>query len=110
MRTSSRFAFPAVLGALLFSGAPISSNSASAPLRVSVTVVRSCAVHATSLNRGAAQLDLNCAPGAASGVRTLGSVDQGARDSGTRLRLQRPTSPSSRAAGDRSFEVVAIDF
>jgi hypothetical protein len=110
MRTSSRLAFPAVLGALLVSGASLFANSTSAPLRVSVTVVRSCAVHATSLNRGAAQLDLNCAPGAASGVRKLGSLDRGVRDSASRLRLQRPTSPSPRAAGDRSFEVVAVDF
>ena len=110
MRTPSRVAFPAVLGALLLSGVPLLANSTSAPLRVSVTVVRSCAVQATSLSRGAAQLDLKCAPGAASGVRKQGSLDQGAGDSATRLRLQRPTSPSPRAAGDRSVEVVAVDF
>ena len=109
MRTP-RFAFPAVLGALVVSGAPLLSNSASTPLKVSVTVVRSCAVRATSIARGAAHVDLNCASGAASGVRRSDGSDQRLEDSRTRLRLQVPTTPSPRAASDRSVEVVAVDF
>ena len=110
MRTATRFVFPAVLGALLLWGTPLHANSASTTLRVSVTVVRSCAVRATSLARGAAHLDLNCASGAASGVRRPGGQDQRLEDSRTRLRLQMPTTPSPRATGDRSLEVVTVDF
>jgi hypothetical protein len=110
MRTSRRFAFPAVLGALLLSGGSLFANSASAPLRVSVTVVRSCAVRATSVARGAAHLDLNCSSGAASGVRRPGGLEPRIEDSRTRLRLQMPTTPSTRVAGDHSLEVVAVDF
>jgi hypothetical protein len=110
MRTRTRFAFPAILAILVFSGTPLMAGSTSAPLRVSVTVVRSCAVRATSIDRGAAQLDLNCASGAASGVRRPDGVDRRSQDSGTRLRLQMPTSPSTRAAGDGSLEVVSVDF
>ena len=110
MGTRTRLAFPAILGAVVLSATPLVANSASTTLRVSVTVVRACAVRATSIDRGAAQLDLNCASGAASGVRRLDGADRHHQESRTRLRLQMPTTPSPRAAGDRSLEVVTVDF
>jgi hypothetical protein len=110
MRTRTRFAFPAIFGAVVLSGTPLVANSASTTLRVSMTVVRSCVVRATSIDRGAAQLDLNCASGAASGIRKLDGADRQRRDSRTRLQIQMPTTLSPRAAGDRSLEVVAVDF
>jgi hypothetical protein len=110
MRTRTRFAFPAILGAVVLSGAPLVAKSASTTLGVSLTVVRSCVVRATSIDRGAAQLDLNCASGAASGVSRLYEADRQRQDSRTRLQVQMPTTPSPRAAGDRSLEVVTVDF
>ena len=106
----TRVAFPAVLAVLVLFGTPVFGNSASAPLRVSATVVRSCAVRATSIARGGAHLDLNCATGAASGLRRPRGSDQRLEDSGARIRLSMPTTPSPRAAGDRSIEVVDVDF
>jgi hypothetical protein len=102
--------FPAVLGALVLSGTLLVASSASAPLRVSVTVVRSCTVRATSIDRGAAQLDLDCASAAASGVRRIGGSHQPLQGFRTRLRLQMPTTPSPRFATDRRVEVLAVDF
>ena len=109
MRTRTHFVFPAVLGAMILSGPSLFANATSTTLRVSVTVVRSCAVRATSVARGVAHLDLSCASGAVSGVRRPVASDQ-RLDSRTRLRLQMPTTPTPRAAGDRSFEVVTVDF
>ena len=107
MRTPSRFPFPAVLGALVLSATPVIAGSTSATLTVGVTVVRSCAVRATSVAQGSARLDLTCAAGAASTLRRgLGSRSD---DAGKTLRLQVPTS-AYRGAIDGDVEVATVNF
>ena len=107
MRTPSRFRFPAVLGALVLSATPVIAGSASATLTVGVTVVRSCAVRATSVAQGSARLDLTCAAGAASTLRR--GLDSRSDDAGKTLRLQVPTS-TYRGAIDGDVEVATVNF
>jgi len=107
MRTPSRFPVPAVLGALVLSATPVIAGSTSATLTVGVTVVRSCAVRATSVAQGSARLDLTCAAGAASTLRR--GLDSRSDDAGKTLRLQVPTS-TYRGAIDGDVEVATVNF
>jgi hypothetical protein len=107
MRTPSRFPFPAVLGALVLSATPVIAGSTSATLTVGVTVVRSCAVRATSVAQGSARLDLTCAAGAASTLRR--GLDSRSDNAGKILRLQVPTS-AYRGAIDGDVEVATVNF
>ena len=109
MRTPMRFPFPVILGALVLSATPVVAGSASAPLIVGVTVVRSCAVRATSLAQGSARVDLTCASGAASSLRQQGGLDQRSDDSGRLLRLRVPTSPY-KGATESGLEVATVNF
>ena len=109
MRTPMRFPFPVILGALVLSAAPVVAGSSSAPLMVGVTVVRSCAVRATSLAQGSARLDLTCAAGAASSLRRPGGLDQRSDESRRLLRLQVPTSPY-KGATETGLEVATVNF
>jgi hypothetical protein len=107
MRTPTESPLTLVLGALVLSGATLAAGAASAPLTVGVTVVRSCAVRATSLDRGSARLDLTCASGAASGLGRPSSQDK--QSDGMRLRLRVPTS-SFRGKSDSGLEVATVNF
>jgi hypothetical protein len=101
---------PAILGAFVLAAAGVAAGSASTPLAVGVTVVRSCAVRATSIGRGFAQVDLTCASGAASNVtRTNGRGSQ-SEDLRTLLRLQIPTSPFRGVADNGGLEVATVNF
>ena len=106
MRTPSRLPLPAILGALALSATPVVAGSSSATLTVEVTVVRSCAVRATSLAQGSARLDLTCASGAASSLRR--GFDLRSDDTAQNLRLQVSTSPFR--ATDKDFEVATVNF
>ena len=106
MPTPSRYPFLATLSALILSATPVVAGSTSATLTVGVTVVRSCAVRATSLAQGSARVDLTCASGAASTLRSgLSGVD----DAGKMLRLQVPTS-AYRGVVDGDVEVATVNF
>jgi len=76
-------------------------------LTVGVTVVRSCAVRATSVAQGSARLDLTCASGAASNLRR--QLDSRSDDAGKLLRLQVPTNPY-RGASETDLEVATVNF
>jgi hypothetical protein len=107
MRTPSRSLFPAILGALVLSATPVVAGSTSATLTVGVTVVRSCAVRATSVAQGSARLDLTCASGAASTLRR--GLDTQTDDAGKVVRLQVPTS-AYRGAIHGDVEVATVNF
>ena len=107
MRTPSRFPLLAILGALVLSATPVTAGSTSAPLTVGVTVVRSCAVRATSVAQGSARLDLTCAAGAASSLRR--GLDTLSDDSGKMLRLHVQTSPY-RSSLEKDLEVATVNF
>jgi hypothetical protein len=107
MRTPSRFLFLAILGALVLSATPVVAGSTSATLTVGVTVVRSCAVRATSVTQGSARLDLTCAAGAASSLRR--SLDTQSDDSGKMLRLHVQTSPY-RSSLEKNLEVATVNL
>jgi hypothetical protein len=107
MRTPFRSPFLAILGALVLSAAPVVAGSTSTTLIVGVTVVRSCAVRATSLSQGSARLDLTCAAGAASTLRR--GLDSRSDEGGTTLRLQVPTS-AYRGVIDGDVEVATVNF
>src|ERR1700754_923254 len=107
MGTPSRFPFSAIFGAPLLSVTAVVAGSTSATLTVGVTVVRSCAVRATSTGQGSARLDLTCASGAASTLRRgLGTRSD---DAGKILRLQVPTS-AYRGVVDGDVEVATVNF
>jgi hypothetical protein len=108
MRIRTRSPFPAVVAAFVLAGATVAASSSTSTLTVSVTVVRSCSVLATSRAQGSAQLDLNCASGAASGVRGPSGPMAQPQDSRTRLRLHLPTSPFRATTSD--LEVVTVNF
>jgi hypothetical protein len=107
MRTPSRLPFPAILAALVLSATPLVAGSTSATLSVGVTVVRSCAVRATSVSQGSARLDLTCASGAASSLRRV--LGHRSDDEGKTLQLQVPTNPY-RGATETDFEVATVNF
>ena len=107
MRTTSRSPFPAILGALVLSATPVVAGSTSATLTVGVTVVRSCAVRATSVAQGSARLDLTCASGAAATLRR--GLDSRSEDAGKMLRLHVATNPY-RGAIETDFEVATVNF
>lgn len=100
----------AILGAFVLAAASVAAGSASTPLMVGVTVVRSCAVRATSIGRKSAQLDLTCVSGAASNVRRTSGFGSQPEDSRTLLRLQIATSPFRGVADDRGLEVATVNF
>jgi hypothetical protein len=106
MRTPSRSAFPAILGALVLGATPVVAGSGSTTLTVGVTVVRSCAVRATSVGQGSARLDLTCAGGAASNLRR--GLDTRS-DDGKSLRLHVQTSPY-RTSVQQDVEVATVNF
>ena len=107
MRTPFRSPCLAILGALVLSATPVVAGSTSAMLTVGVTVVRSCAVRATSVTQGSARVDLTCAAGAASTLRR--GLESRSNDAETTLRLQLPTS-AYRGIIDGEVEVATVNF
>jgi hypothetical protein len=110
MRTRQRPLHLAILGALALSAGSVAAGSASTTLTVGVTVVRSCVVATTSIDRGSAQVDLRCTSGAASTVRRATGAEVSSAGAATPLRLHTPTSPYRGAAAGDLFEVATINF
>jgi hypothetical protein len=106
MRTPSQSPLLAILGALVLSAMPVVAGSTNATLTVGVTVVRSCAVRATSAGQGSARLDFTCAAGAASSLRRGFDTRS---DAGKNLQLHVSTSPYQNATGT-GFEVATFNF
>ena len=73
------------------------AESASAPLVVGVTVVRSCAIRATPTGGGLATVDLKCTAGAAVGLQTPRSTDI-------------PTTPFRGTQNTDNVRVVTLNF
>ena len=73
------------------------AESASAPLIVGVTVVRSCTIRATPAGRGLATVDLKCTTGAVAGLQTPASTDI-------------PTTPFRGTQNTDSVQVVTLNF
>jgi hypothetical protein len=99
-----------ILGALALNAGSVAAGSSSTTLTVGVTVVRSCAVATTSIDRGSAQVDLRCSAGAASTVRRAGGSGVSNQGSAKPLRFQTPTSPYRGTAASGLFEVATINF
>jgi hypothetical protein len=89
----------------MLASVPVSAGG-SAPLAVTLTVVRSCAVGATSLDGHSAAIDLRCSQGAASALRS----SAGPRQNVSTLRLVVPSRPFSSAAVHQDLQVATINF
>jgi len=97
-----------VVGALALMATPLLAGSSNGTLSVSVTVVRSCALGATSLGEKSAALDLRCTNGAASALRS-GSSTALSTERGT-LRLVVSTTPYAGASEQRDLQVATLNF
>jgi len=101
--------FFAFLGAVSVAGvATVSAGSNSAQLTVGVTVVRSCAVNARPADAASSFVRLNCAAGAAQGVRLSDTTQRPLNTSGA-SELRVPTTPSSQSPSG-SLQVVTLNF
>ncbi|HET9361852.1 MAG TPA: hypothetical protein VFO58_19000 [Vicinamibacterales bacterium] len=90
-----------VILAVVLGSTPALAASTSAPLAVSVTVVRSCSVDATPASQRFASVTLKCSAGAAPGLTAP-------RFGSQRLRLQ--TTHFSRSPENEDLQVVTVNF
>jgi hypothetical protein len=90
-----------VILAVVLGSTPALAASTSAPLAVSVTVVRSCSVDATPASQRSASVTLRCSAGAAPGLAAP-------RVGSQRLTLQ--TTQFSRSPENEDLQVVTVNF
>lgn len=90
-----------VILAVVLGSTPALAASTSAPLAVSVTVVRSCSVDATPASQRSASVTLRCSAGAAPGLAAP-------RFGSQRLTLQ--TTQFSRSPENEDLQVVTVNF
>jgi hypothetical protein len=92
----------------VLAAAPLAAGSANAQLTVGVIVARSCVVDAQPAAQLSSRVRLECASGAARGLRLSGVTRIGG--SARTTELLAPTLPFSGAASQRDLRVLTVNF